>query len=569
MAKNLGFGSRIIRLLLLSGIALAATGAILAPSLPWDGLRFLFVLNALLMFGVLLVFASRKLTTRVKVLASVMNRAADGNLQVRGKDLAPDEVGMLNHNFNEMLERLSSAAESIRHAINELRTIGQDISSVASQGLSIAEAQQQTSARTKHAALQIKSSVEEVTTAVEGLSTTAETNASAIQKMVSSTTQINKLVEHLLRAVELVSDSIVRMAGDQTEINDNLQRLMNNSLKTGTLVADMERSVRQIEESAQKTARISMGVLRDAELGNSSVESTINGINQIRSASRTVQQAISNLSVHAASIGTILQVIDEVAEQTKLLALNASIIAAQAGEHGKGFGVVAHEIKELARRTTSSTREIAEMVNGVKEETERAVQAIALSEQAVADGEARSLSSGQALQKIVSGVKIASEQIKEIAVATEFHAQQGEKMRLAMDEMGAMVEQITRSSGQQKKDVEVITQASGNMRKLATNVHAHAKEHNEAGTAIADSTDIIVKMIEEIRHSCKIQTESSGLIVQTAEHLETTATGNLDITRIMEETISKLSCQIQSLEQEMAGFSSGHQLPTQEPGKTP
>ncbi len=569
MAKNLGFGSRIIRLLLLSGIALAATGAILAPSLPWDGLRFLFVLNALLMFGVLLVFASRKLTTRVKVLASVMNRAADGNLQVRGKDLAPDEVGMLNHNFNEMLERLSSAAESIRHAINELRTIGQDISSVASQGLSIAEAQQQTSARTKHAALQIKSSVEEVTTAVEGLSTTAETNASAIQKMVSSTTQINKLVEHLLRAVELVSDSIVRMAGDQTEINDNLQRLMNNSLKTGTLVADMERSVRQIEESAQKTARISMGVLRDAELGNSSVESTINGINQIRSASRTVQQAISNLSVHAASIGTILQVIDEVAEQTKLLALNASIIAAQAGEHGKGFGVVAHEIKELARRTTSSTREIAEMVNGVKEETERAVQAIALSEQAVADGEARSLSSGQALQKIVSGVKIASEQIKEIAVATEFHAQQGENMRLAMDEMGAMVEQITRSSGQQKKDVEVITQASGNMRKLATNVHAHAKEHNEAGTAIADSTDIIVKMIEEIRHSCKIQTESSGLIVQTAEHLETTATGNLDITRIMEETISKLSCQIQSLEQEMAGFSSGHQLPTQEPGKTP
>ncbi len=569
MAKNLGFGSRIIRLLLLSGMALAIAGAVLADSIPWDAQRFIFALLALLFLAVLLVLASRKLPKRVKVLASVMNRAADGNLQVRGKDLAPDEVGMLNHNFNEMLERLSSAAESIRHAINELRTIGQDISSVASQGLSIAEAQQQTSARTKHAALQIKSSVEEVTTAVEGLSTTAETNASAIQKMVSSTTQINKLVEHLLRAVELVSDSIVRMAGDQTEINDNLQRLMNNSLKTGTLVADMERSVRQIEESAQKTARISMGVLRDAELGNSSVESTINGINQIRSASRTVQQAISNLSVHAASIGTILQVIDEVAEQTKLLALNASIIAAQAGEHGKGFGVVAHEIKELARRTTSSTREIAEMVNGVKEETERAVQAIALSEQAVADGEARSLSSGQALQKIVSGVKIASEQIKEIAVATEFHAQQGENMRLAMDEMGAMVEQITRSSGQQKKDVEVITQASGNMRKLATNVHAHAKEHNEAGTAIADSTDIIVKMIEEIRHSCKIQTESSGLIVQTAEHLETTATGNLDITRIMEETISKLSCQIQSLEQEMAGFSSGHQLPTQEPGKTP
>ena len=460
-----------------------------------------------------------------------------------------------------MLARLGDAAESIRHAITELRSIGLNISSVAAQGLTIAEAQQETAAQTRSAALQISASVEEVAASIEGLSGSAETNATAIQKMVSSTTQINKLVEYLLRAVELVSDSIVRMAGDQGEINDNLQRLMNNSLKTGTLVTDMEHSVRQIGENAQKTARISMDVLRDAELGNSSVESTISGINQIRSASRTVQQAIGNLSVHASSIGTILQVIDEVAEQTKLLALNASIIAAQAGEHGKGFSVVAHEIKELARRTTSSTREIAEIVNGVKEETERAVQAIALSEQAVVDGEQRSLSSGQALEKIVRGVKTASEQIREIAAATEFHAHQGENMRLAMDEMGAMVEQIARSSGQQKKDVDVITQASANMRQLATNVHSHAKSHNEAGTAVADSTDSIVKMIGDIRNSCLVQTESSALIVKTSEKLEEIATVNLNSTRVMEEAVNGLSRQIKDLEKGMANFSSGHHQP--------
>jgi len=553
MAKNLGFGSQLIRILLVSGILLSLVGG-LARQIPSGGLRFFFAINALIYLAVFLVLAARKLATRVKRLAAVMDQAAEGNLTVRGEDLSVDEVGMLNSNFNEMLERLGGVVTSIRSAVDELRMIGGNVGTVAAQGLTLAEGQKDTADRTKAAARQIRHSVEEVTSSVEGLSGAAGTNAASIQQMVSSTVEINQLVEELLRSVELVSDSIVRMADGQNEINGNVHHLMENATRTTVLVADMERSVRQIEESAQATARISFDVLRDAELGNTSVESTISGIHQIRSASHTVQQAIGNLSVYAASIGTILQVIDEVTEQTKLLALNASIIAAQAGEHGKGFGVVAHEIKELARRTTASTREIAEIVNGVKEETDKAVMAITLSEQAVVEGEQLSHRSGEALHKIVKGVKIATEQVNEIASATEQHAQQGEKMRLAMEEMGAMVEQIVRSSSHQTRDAEVINQASASMRQLATNVHINARSHNDAGSAIADSTETIVRMIEEIRRACMVQLEGSEQIVHTAEEMEEAATGNLKTTRVMEEAVSGLSRQIKSLEQEMAGF---------------
>jgi methyl-accepting chemotaxis protein len=553
MAKNLGFGSQLIKILLISGFVLSLAGVVTA-NLPWDGQRFLFAINMLLYFAVLLVLASRKLATRVRRLGNIMDQAAEGNLSVRGDDLAPDEVGMLNSNFNEMLERLGGVVVSIRSAVDELRIIGSNVGNVASKGLVLAEGQKDTADRTKAAARQIRQSVEEVTTSVEGLSGAAGTNAASIQQMVSSTVQINQLVEELLRSVELVSDSIGRMAGGQKEINSNVQNLMENATRTTVLVADMDRSVRQIEQSAQTTARVSADVLRDAELGNSSVESTISGINQIRSSSRTVQQAIGNLSVHAASIGTILQVIDEVTEQTKLLALNASIIAAQAGEHGKGFGVVAHEIKELARRTTASTREIAEIVNGVKEETDKAVQAITLSEQAVAEGEQLSQRSGEALHKIVKGVKIATEQVNEIASATEQHAHQGEKMRLAMEEMGAMVEQIVRSSSHQTQDTEVINQASAAMRQLANNVHTHARFHNDAGIAISDSTETIVKMIEGIRHACLVQSEGSEQIVHTAEEVEEAANVRMNTTYVMEEAVSGLARQIKNLEQEMAGF---------------
>ncbi len=551
--KNLGFGSQLIRILLIAGILLSLAGAFIS-TLPGDGQRFIFAVNIILYLAVLITLAARKLTTRVKRLASVMDQAADGNLSARGEDLSPDEVGMLNSNFNEMLDRLSGIVFSIKNTMDELRNIGGNIGDVATEVLARAKRQKDIADRTKVAVRQISQSVEDVANSVEGLTETARNNASSIQQMVSSTAEINQLTEELLRSVELVSDSIRRMTHDQNEINGNVNHLMQNSIKTATLVNEMEHSVRQIEQSAQTTAMISIDVLRDAQLGNSSVESTIIGIEQIRTASKTVQQSVNNLSVYAANIGTILQVIDEVAEQTKLLALNASIIAAQAGEHGKGFGVVAYEIKELARRTTASTREIAEIVNGVKAETERAVSAILLSEQSVFEGEQLSLRSGEALRKILNGVKISAEQINEIAAAAEQHASQGENMRLAMDEMGAMVEQITRSSSQQTKDTEVINNASDEMHQLTNNLYANARSHNSAGNVIADSTEIIVKMIEDIRKACQVQSSSSEQIVNNVREMEEAATGNLDTTRIMEETVTGLSKQIKNLEKEMSGF---------------
>jgi len=543
----------LIRLLLVSGMLLSLAG-IVFKQIPEDGLRFSLMANGIFFLAVFGILASRKLPTRVKRLGAVMDQAAEGDLTVRGLDLSADEVGMLNSNFNEMLERLAGMMTNIRTSADELRSIGMTVGSVAGQGVVSAESQTHASASTKDAALQIRRSVEEVAAAVEGLSDAAMINVSSIQQMTTSTVEINQLMEHLVQAVERVSDSIDRMACAQKEINNSVNRLRENSSHATNLMVEMDHSVRQIEQNAQATAHISGAVLRDAELGNVAVETTINGMDQIRTSSRTVQQAVENLSVHAASIGTILQVIDEVTEQTKLLALNASIIAAQAGEHGKGFGVVAHEIKELARRTTASTREIAEIVNGVKDETERAVSAIRLSEQAVGEGEVLSRRSGDALRKIVDGVKTATDQVTAIAHTTELHAQQSERMRSAVGEVATMVEQIVRASGEQTSDTEVINRAAENMRELVTRVHIQARAHNDAGSGVADSSETIVKMIEGIREACQVQSESSERIVLSAGEMAATATGNLETTKIMEGAVAGLSNQIKNLEREVAGF---------------
>src|SRR5690606_27616176 len=172
------------------------------------------------------------------------------------------------------------------------------------------------------------------------------------------------------------------------------------------------------QRNATAAAKLSEDVIRDAERGADAVKRTLEGIEEIRASSGTVGEVIRQLGNRIAAIDNILNVIDDVAEQTNLLALNAAIIAAQSGEHGRGFAVVADEIKDLAERTGASTKEIAELIRGVQEESKNAVVAIAKGERSVEVGVQLSQAAEHALAEIVQSAGKATEMVKAIAVAT-------------------------------------------------------------------------------------------------------------------------------------------------------
>src|SRR5205814_8709423 len=125
------------------------------------------------------------------------------------------------------------------------------------------------------------------------------------------------------------------------------------------------------------------------------------GMPQTRQALPQSNSVIARLGDRSVAIGKILNVIDDVAEQTNLLALNAAILAAQAGEYGKGFSVVAAEIRELSERTASSTREIANLIRAVQDEVSNALQAMASGSRLVEDGVSLSHEAGRALNNIL------------------------------------------------------------------------------------------------------------------------------------------------------------------------
>jgi methyl-accepting chemotaxis protein len=456
--------------------------------------------------------------------------------------------------MNIMAENLHSMVSRVRSASEVLTTIDNNLENAARQVVSSAQMQEKSVRETSRAVTQINDSVHEVYEGIDRLSeSSTETSASSLE-MAATIEEIAMSAEKLEEAVEEVSSSITEMASSIKEIGISIVNLLDASTTTASSIAEMDATIKQVEKNAMDSAAISESVRSDAEIGKKSVLEAIDGMQAIRVSSQITFDVVETLSVRVHDIGAILSVIDEVAEQTNLLALNAAIIAAQAGEHGKGFAVVADEIRELAERTSSSTREIAAVIKGVQEETRRAVEAISQTEERIAAGEKLSQRSGAALEKIVAGVERAGIQVSEIARTTVEQARGSQSIREAMESVEDMVESIANSSREHSKGTDMISAAAERMKDLTIHVRTSTREQSRASNLIARSAEEVTAMVDQIRGACRSQVDSSTLIAKSVSSIEGATVANIQAIKVMNASVTDLTHQIDLLEKEMTGF---------------
>jgi len=469
---------------------------------------------------------------------------------VKGGGEAADLATAMNtmaENLHNMVSRVSSTSEV-------LTAIDNNIEKASHKVVNSAHLQETAVLETSRAVDHINTSVSEVSEGIERLAFSASETSTSILEMAASVEEVAISAEKLGDSVDEVSSSIIEMTASIKEISTNIVNLLDASSTTASSIAEMDATIKQVEKNALDTSAITEGVRKDAETGKIAVEEAIAGMQAIRNSSRITAEVVENLSLRANDIGAILSVIDEVAEQTNLLALNAAIIAAQAGEHGKGFAVVADEIRELAERTSSSTREIATVIMGVQEETRRAVDAINQAENSITEGEKLSQHSGTALAKIVSGVEKASIQVREIARATVEQARGSQSIKEAMESVEEMVGHIASSAREHSRGSELITVAVESMKDLTVHVRTSTREQSRTSSLIAHATEDITTMISQIRKASGSQAQSSAMISKAVGNIQRSTSANSESATVLEGAVTGLSRQIDLLEKEMSGF---------------
>ena len=274
---------------------------------------------------------------------------------------------------------------------------------------------------------------------------------------------VNYTVEELRSLVGNVQSTATRVAQTTSKVETTSTELLATSTEqlreireTGQSVLDMAARINDVSAQAQESASVARQSLQAAESGLTAVQNAIGGMNSIRDQIQETSKRIKRLGESSQEIGEITELIADITEQTNVLALNAAIQAASAGEAGRGFSVVAEEVQRLAERSGDATRQIAALVKAIQTDTQDAVAAMERSTQGVVEGARLSDNAGTALSEIDSVSRRLADLIEQISSAASKEADQANQVASNIQHIFAVTEQTgesTRSTANQVRDL--------------------------------------------------------------------------------------------------------------------
>ena len=465
------------RLLIVIGSAAAALLAIAIS---------LFVSRAItLSVRAMAVAADRLANIELPGLVKVFEAVAKGDLtqtpQVnfqRVEVKSSDETGDLAMAFNRMVDQLGVAGEAVSQMVLNLRSLLGELNrnalGLASASEQLSQAAQQAGAATQ----QIASSIQQVARGAQEQSASVQQTSASMQQLSSAIEQIAKGAQEQARRVEEATGRVRRIA----------------------------EAIGQVAMATQELERAAGEMTVTAGQGSEVVGKAVGSLVLIKDRVGETARRIRELGKHSEEIGQIVEVIDDIAEQTNLLALNAAIEAARAGEHGRGFAVVADEVRKLAERSSRATKEIGQLIRAVQRGTEEAVQAMELGVKEVEEGSGLASEAGEALRRIRESVAGAHEGVKRIAeLASGIRGDAESTVSAVLEVMGivqqsgAATEQMAASSGEVVKAVDSIASVSEESAAVAEEVSASTEEMSAQVEEMVASVEGLARMAEELR----------------------------------------------------------------------
>ena len=373
-----------------------------------ETLGIVLLLSATSLVIILVIAAMIHLMVRKLIVIStteavaVASNVASGDLSKSVHVNSVDEIGMLGRGLNCMIMGLKGMIANVRTA-GKTDAVWKEVKEISGEISSGSKVQAESVEEAASSVNEMHFSLKEIVESVNDLSTTSEQTSSAVIEMVASIHEVARTMTELSSSIEETSAAITQMSAAVRQIAENVEVLSTAAEETAASASEISASVKEVESHANESASLAESVAADAQqLGMRSIEKTIDGMNRIESTARRTADVINRLGERAESIGSILTVIEDITDQTALLALNAAILAAQAGEHGRGFAVVAAEIRELANRTAVSTKEITTLIGSVQEETRDAVGVMQEEVTLVEEGVRLARDTREALEKIRS-----------------------------------------------------------------------------------------------------------------------------------------------------------------------
>jgi methyl-accepting chemotaxis protein len=522
-------------------------------SLLWVGL--FLMLSIITLWIIIAIFFIRRIIDPITDMALAATKISAGDFTREVQTHTRDEVGVLGDAFNRMTNGLKKVIGKIREASDNVVATARQMGLSSNNVTEGTQVQARSIESISSSIEEINTSIREVARNIDVLSSAAEATSSSVLQMEASINEVAKNTGTLETSVEETSSAIVEMSSSIRQVAEHGEILSTSMERTLSAAQQIDASVSTVSKSAEKSAVLSGKVRDDAEkLGLLSVQKTIEGMENIRETMKDVSSVVNRLGERSEQIGGILTIIDEVTDQTSLLALNAAILAAQSGEHGRGFAVVAGEIKDLAERTVASTKEIADLIGDVQREVSEAIQLTKKGIDTVEEGVQLSNEADDVLRKILARAEESRDMATQIESATVEQAQGIRQVTEFMQQNSEMVHQIARATQEQHLGTRRIMEATEQMRDIAKIVRRAMVEQAKGSKQISETATSVSTRVQEIALASNEQTRESQKIIHSITEIQEITRRNVSVASEMAAGVNILARQSEILEEQIRNF---------------
>lgn len=514
-------------------------------------LLFVYIL-LLIVLGA--IYIQRSVIHPVTKLIKHTKQVEEGDLSHDAKQLTYDEIGTFTGAYNSTVRKLKEMILSVKNLASEISTSSEEISFKYAKVKRDIDVQSHLLFDSVKSVELLVQHIKEINDKTERLNISSQESSSSISHLGKAIQQIEENTKSLSIALSNISSAVEQISFSINEVAKNTNALAADSEEMASSINEINYSLQEVVRNTEAGMQLAEKTNKQVVEGMKKTEQTVKGMAEISSSMDEIHGIINLLGIRSNQIGDILTVINSIAEQTNLLALNAAIIASQAGEYGKGFQVVANEIRNLAERTAASTAEIDNLIKTAQNDVKKAISAVEKGKTNVDEGKKFAHEAMETISKITESTEKVLNSIKAITKATKEQLIGSSRISEAATRTSDNINKIAKATAEEASGAQHIKLNLQKINSLAEDIYKTLSEQVRISKNISKVTEDISSAYQKVSEATGNQLKESTSIHEALKKSMELLQENLNTIAEMHNIANSLVEKTEALDAQLKQF---------------